>query len=181
MINFLESHLGELKYGWKSESSDIKVVLFKNQPQMHVSSYVTVGLSDSVLTLKKDKVIRQELIFSVKEEQESDSIPMSLISFADHIKDTGKGLLRGDCIGPGKPFIINSNMVGVYSSIPVFFEESFQINEGFTPPVIIIWLIPLLVNEIEFIRSNGWLAFEKLLENSSGLDFWNINRASFLF
>jgi hypothetical protein len=180
MIRHLESHLGKIYSGWQDNSDNkLQVVLFKNQPQFGISTYSTLGLSDFILDLKGEKKVRQEFIFSIYERYESPIIAQHLTSFSEGVIKTGKGLLRGEVIGPGKPFINGSQLVGLYASSPAFFEDSFHIYEGMNPPVVFVWLMPLLLNEIHFVRNNGWNEFETILETKD-CDFWDINRDSIL-
>lgn len=176
MIKHFEKYLGKISSGWVSEGSNVQAILFKNQPFKDVSTYSTLGLSKHVLKINQTKEVRQELLISVYEKYESKNIASSLITFAEHIIETKKSLLRGEVIGPGTPIINGSQFVGVYCSIPAFFEDEFSVNYELTPPVVVVWLIPLYNEEIEYVKSNGWENFETILENKEP-DFWDINRS----
>jgi hypothetical protein len=175
MIQHLERHLGEINFGWSDKATNLQVVLFKNQPTPAISTFSTLGLSNEILDIGDNKKVRQELIFSVYEKYESEQIVRLLINLAERLIETGRGLLRGEIIVPDSSFIDGTSIVGIYASIPVFFEESFHLNEEFNPPVVIVWLIPLLREEIDFLRRYGWNSFESELENRD-CDFWDINR-----
>jgi hypothetical protein len=180
MIQHFRSFLGNVSDVWKdNEGSHLEVLLFKDQPQPGISTYTTLNMSEDILSLKGEKKIRQELIFSVYEKFENEEIAQHLVSFAEEVVKSRKGLLKGQVIGPGRPFIVGTELVGLYPTAPVFFESGFHVNNNYHPPVVVVWLIPILINEIHFIQKKGWNEFEERLEKSQ-CDFWNVNRKSII-
>lgn len=83
-------------------------------------------MSSKIVNLSLGKQVRQELLFSVYEKYETEKIAASLISLAERIIKSEKGLLRGEVIGPMASFISETNLVGIYTCIPVFLRPTFK-------------------------------------------------------
>jgi hypothetical protein len=64
----------------------------------------------------------------------------------------------------------------IYSSIPVLFDDSLATYRGSDPPTVIVWLVPLVGAEPEFIRQAGWERFEDELERHGDTPFWDLDR-----
>ena len=179
LINHIEKHLGKIDKGWKlkHKQSPIQVVRFIDQPFEGMTTYMSLGLSKHPLNLKQGKDIHQELIFSAHEKYPSEQIASFLVTFAEYLLSRKKALLRGDVVGPSTPLIPGVPVNSVYSSIPVFFDDSFYVYKGHQLPTVFVWLIPLLEDECKFIKQDGWNSFEDMLE-SKNPDLLDLDRSS---
>lgn len=168
-IKFLESHLGEIEYGWNTDFEDktlpFQIVKYKRGPFAGTVSYSTLGLSNQDLASPiSNKIIRQELIFVSYANLGDKNIPGILQQVGLQAINNKIAYLRGDVIGPNGKLFEHSSLEALYSSIPVYFPESFQtFNEDGDVPTIQTWLFPITFNEVKYIKENGWDAFEDRL------------------
>jgi hypothetical protein len=174
IVQHLEGHLGKVARGW-GDAGKIQVVQFPDQPQKGVVTYATLGLSSTPLPMNQGRVVRQELLVSVNSSFESKSVASFLLTFAEYVRAQNRALLRGDVVGPSGPLIPGVRASAVYASLPVFFEDDFATYRESSPPTVLVWLIPLLPEDAEFVNTHGWEAFEDKLE-SAAVDFWDLNR-----
>ena len=173
------NHLGEVEeIYFDNQGSGLEVGLFKDQPQKSIITYSTINMSNNILETRAGKFIRHELIFSIYDVDQTEIIPQHIISFAESIIKSNKGLMRGEVVGPGIPFVPGSDKIGLYMTIPVFFEDSFFVDNDSVPPVVYVWMMPVTGEEIDFIQKNGWGKFEDILEGKSD-QFWDIKRKPF--
>jgi hypothetical protein len=157
---------------------NLHVVFFSDQPSIGLTTFSTIGLSNTILELRSGRQVRQELIFTVRSESyDTGDIASFLLTFSEELMKTGIALMRGEVVGPGDSIIPNVTCSGVYACGPVFFEKEFHVLTSTNPPTILVWLIPVLENEIKFIRQFGWDSFENELEKQN-VDFWNLDRES---
>jgi len=179
LYDHIEKTLGKITESWKltGEPGWIQVLFFKDNDLNDVNLYVTLGLSNAPLDIG-NRTVRQELIFGAHSSFSDEDMASFLLTFADHVKTSGKGLLRGESI-EGKPLIDGVKASGVYASIPVFWDDEFHVFNGSTPATVFVWLMPIMKSEALFISKNGWNAFEDRLENAH-CDFWDLNRADIL-
>jgi hypothetical protein len=181
LIEHLECYLGEISDGWKDSSPDnpIQVVTFRDQPYADINTYLTLGLGNQALNMSIGKPIRQELVFAAYKNFTSEQVASFLSTFANSIVSSGRGLLRGDVIGPSGPIILGSLLNSVYSAIPMIFPERFFVFEGTVPETIFPWVIPIHEDEANYIRANGWIKFEELLEQENP-ELWDLSRKSII-
>lgn len=183
LIEHIESNLGVIKNSWKLnlENTNLQVVKFLNKPFEDLVTYCTVGLSNFDLKINNVKTIKQELIFTVPKDQlyyNDEDVASFILTFAKHIIETQKALLRGEIVGPGNILFRNTKSNSIYCSIPVFYEDDFHVYKGSSPETIFVWLIPLLKNDALFIKQNGWNAFEDILENIEDISiFWDLEKS----
>ena len=177
LINHIERYLGPIDEGWQltESSSKIRTAAFPQQPTESAITYATLGLSDEILPMSSERDVRQELVFSADESFPRAAISSFLLTFADYILSGRRALLRGDVVGPSEPIIPGISLNAVYASIPVIFGNGFATYNGTTPPTVLVWLIPLHGVEGEFVKRNGWNAFEDLLE-AKDPDLLDLNR-----
>lgn len=119
----LESHLGLIDTGWKSETG-LQVARFRNQPQAGASTFVTMGLSRHTLRMPKTREVRQELIFAAHDTFEAPSVASFLLTFGETIVSRHEALLRGEVVGPSNPIIPGVAVRAIYAAIPVIFADS---------------------------------------------------------
>jgi hypothetical protein len=59
---------------------------------------------------------------------------------------------RGTVIGPRGQFFDESPMEALYCAQPSYFDESLCRFEGFSEPLVFIWLVPITPTEAKFVR-----------------------------
>ncbi|WP_080712499.1 suppressor of fused domain protein [Pseudomonas brassicacearum] len=179
LISHIENTLGLLEQGWsfREGSNPVQVVRVRNQPFDGVVTYVTLGLSDFLLSMPQEREIRQELVFTTYETFSAEAIASFMLSFCDYILACNKALLRGDVVGPSAPLIPGVAVNSVYASIPVVFDEVFSVYKKSSPHTVMVWLIPLLKEEADFVKAIGWSEFEDVLERANP-DLMELNRES---
>ncbi|AXO87792.1 suppressor of fused domain protein [Pseudomonas parafulva] len=179
LISHMESTLGQIEQGWsyKDGASPVKIVRFRDKPFDGVMTYVTLGLSDFLLSMPQGREVRQELVFTTYETFSAEAVSSFMLSFCDYILAHKQALLRGDVVGPSVSLISGVAVNSVYASIPVIFDEDFSIYRDSSPHTVMVWLIPLLQEEANFVKFNGWSQFEDLLERENP-DLMELNRDS---
>ena len=175
LVEHLETHLGRIAGGW-GDAADIQIVQFPDQPQRSVVTYSTLGLSSALLPIGQGRTVRQELLVSVNASFDSESVASFLVTFAEYVRGQGRALLRGDVVGPSEPLVPGVRARAVYAAMPVFFDDDFATYRGSSPPTVIVWLVPLPLEDAKYVRTQGWESFEDKLE-AACVDFWDLNRA----
>jgi len=172
-----ERHLGKIDRGWSDEkiTHGIQVVSFKDQPQPGVTTFATLGLSRHALALSGTRQIRQELLVSANRMFPEAAVAAFVLSLAEHVIERGRGLLRGEVIGPSTPVIAGSTVTAVYVTNPSPFEKSLSefVSE---PPTVFAYLIPITGAEASLVRDHGWRWFEDQLERQDP-DIWDLSRS----
>ncbi|EPD53269.1 hypothetical protein HMPREF1210_01000 [Paenisporosarcina sp. HGH0030] len=169
-IEFLEDNLGEILYGFgdDAESAELpfQIVKFSKGPFQKTTTYSTLGLSNHILASPENEMeIRQELIMVSYSEFGDEGIPGILHQVGMSILKDHSALLRGDVIGPYGSLFDDSNLEALYSSIPVYFHDSFHSYDIDTnSSILMTWLIPITSQEAGFISKQGWDSFEDILE-----------------
>jgi len=179
IIEHLEMFLGNISQGWNENRSDNKamVVCFHNKPFDKVDTFLTLGLSNHILSLSNKKNVRQELIFSCCCENSSKIIVSSLMFMCDFIIINHRALLRGQVIRLQDEVIDKLGFEALYCTIPTFMEDDFITFKYSDPKTVIVWLIPIYKNEAKFIYTYGWDKFEDILEESDP-DLFSLDRES---
>lgn len=166
----MESHLGEIEYGWNKDAENnilpFQVVKYTKGPFSGTVTYSTLGLSGQTLVSPvSNKPIRQELIFVSYATFGDKNIPAILQQVCLEAINNKRAYLRGDIIGPYGPMFEHSSLEALYSSIPVYFPETFYTFEvDGDLPIVQTWLFPITFNEAKLIEENGWDEFENRLE-----------------
>ncbi|MDR1063952.1 MAG: DUF2185 domain-containing protein [Azoarcus sp.] len=180
IVDHLEKYLGRAESCWSNdEFKQAKIIQFKQRPCDGAITYATLGMSQTILPLSDNKYVRHELLFAAYEHYPSRDIATFLLSFSEFVLSKDQALWRGDVIGPSTPIIDGIAMNSVYSNIPVIFDKNlstFYESESI-PPVVLIWVLPILQQEAEFIKLNGWGKFEDILETRNP-DLLDLNRSS---
>jgi hypothetical protein len=77
--------------------------------------------------MPQGRKIRQELVFTANENFSARQIASFMLTFSNYVLARNQALLRGDIIGPSEPLISDVAVNSVYASIPVLFDESFNV------------------------------------------------------
>jgi Suppressor of fused protein (SUFU) len=175
----IEKYLGNIEYGWSlaNEAAGFQIVKVSNQPAPAVTTYSTLGMSRTKLIMPKNRVVRQELIFSAFEGYNSPKIASFLLNFGDSVLRSGRALLRGDVLGPYSSLTQGAHVNFIYCTVPVMFDSRLATMVDSDPATVFVWLMPITDREAQFVKSNGWSKFEDILETSSP-NFWDLDRPS---
>lgn len=177
LVAHVEAYLGEMAGGFGDIAGHdpIQVAVFVDQPFKGVVTYVTLGMSNSVLKMPRNRSVRMELVFAADKSCPGDEIASFLRSFAHSIIARGEAILRGQVIGPSSPIIPEYSLNSVYVSTPNVYPKGFATYTGTEPPVVFAWLIPVYESEARYITINGWSKFEDILEEKDP-DLWSLER-----
>lgn len=173
----VESHLGLIEKGWKDETSshNFRIVSFRHQPVKEARTYLSLGMSDHALKMGDSRTVRQEFLFSEKDNFDPEKTVSFLMSLCESIIERRSGVLRGEVISLHSELSEKVGFDGVYCSIPILFEDDFRSYDRDALPVVIVWAVPIFQDEINFIHVNGWEPFEDLLERINP-DLLSLNR-----
>lgn len=175
LIGHIESHLGEMDGGWQGSKS-IQVLRFSSKPGQGRATYVTLGLSKEVVTSGgAEPPFRQEVLISVHDRFDAQKVTAFLLSFAEYLETTKRGLVHGMAIGPSAPLIEGVSASAVYASTPVFFEEEFEVHTGSFPPTVFVSLLALHRDDVTYIQAHGSEAFDDRL-SANIVDLFDLNR-----
>lgn len=166
VIDHAEKYLGKISRGWKDTSvpKGLRIVSFRDCPGKTVTTFLSLGMSDHILSLSETKKVRQELIFSVYSTADSDLVVSFLLSLCEAILDRTKAVRRGEVIPLSRELARAIKFQAIYCAIPVFFDDDFSTYDESSPATVIVWALPIYQIEIDYIKSNGWESFEDLLE-----------------
>ena len=177
LIGHIERNLGTIIGSWKLPEEDgLQVLKFQHRPFEGVDTYCSLGMSNNVLTLNNGRDIRQEFIFSVDSKKyKEEEVASFLLTCCQGIKRSGVGVLRGELIGPGESVIPDVKSNSLYCSIPVFFQDSFNVYHSDSDSVVFVWLLPLTNSDFNYVNNSGWNDFEDKLEEVDLDMFWDLD------
>jgi hypothetical protein len=148
---------------------------FEKGPEPGMRVFVTGGLSAVPLEQKNKGTIAQELLFACRGEHERDIVGL-LDVIAEQIASRGTALERGEVLGPAGPIIDKSILTSLVSTLPVFLPDSAVFYPE-TPPILLVWLLPLSSKEAELARKLGPERFESLLDKmAETVDLYDLHR-----
>lgn len=169
LIDHLEAHIGSIDCGW-SVSADGDPMGFQvvklSVPDLRRVAYSTLGVSRIPLESKVSaKRIRQELMILAPEEFGDQNIPAVLQNIAAEAIGLERAYLRGEVIGPRGNLFDGLPFTAFYVTVPIYLPDSFQsFQDDSDRSVVIAWLVPIMDSEARFVATQGWEAFEELLE-----------------
>lgn len=163
-IDYLEKTLGGLEMGWY-DGDPVKVVKFSDGPFDGAVTFMSLGLSNTELgsygTVKK---YRQEVVLVARRDFGERNISRILSQITTWLLDHTMALLRGDVLGPNGVMFEGTHMEAFYVSQPAYHPEHFYTyDDGLALPIIHVMLVPITAKEAEFVRLQGWSAFEDML------------------
>lgn len=85
--------------------------------------------------------------------------------------------MRGEVVGPSTPLIPDVAANALSASLPAIYPDELACYRGAKPPTVLVWLVPLVGQECETVRRNGWSNFEKLLKKGDP-DLLDLGRPS---
>jgi hypothetical protein len=149
------------------------VVRFDRAPLRGATTFATEGLSHRQLRQADGSLIRHELLVSVRDDQR-DSVDVLLAIVGQEVIDSGEALRRGDVIGPRGALVPGYKAEAFYCARPAYFPPEFEEIHG-VPPTALVWLVPILHDEHQFLIEKGWPALEAAFEESDP-DLMDLNR-----
>lgn len=173
----IEKHIGRISSSWKLNNAEenIQIVKFLNTPTKSVSTFITLGVSNHILTMPSGATCRQEFLFSAYDKFDPESIAMMMILFSNQIISSHKAVLRGEITNLNQPISADINMKYLYTSIPYIFPEEFDQLLSVKPAVMFPLLIPLHEEEAQFVSEFGRQNFEKLIDEKE-MDLFDLAR-----
>lgn len=166
IIGHIETHLGEMIGGWTDIARHgIGVSLFKKRVRNEEYSVtVTVGLSNHILHQSSGKNLRQELMIVTTDDMRryGERIAELLAMLCDEIIDRHAAVSIWDVLHSFSEVIPGSPIRSVFARPADVFPEEFAIIDT-DPPTVFVWLVPILSEEYEFIKTIGREEFDKLI------------------
>jgi hypothetical protein len=176
-LDFIEYHWGLIDGSWRlKDKHGVQVLRFKNTPLPNLYTYMTLGVSNSVLELE-NKLMRQEYLI-VSNSQKEDEIVSFLFSFSEMIINQNRAVKRGEIFDPLNDWFSIPEIKGIYSCYPILISEEQGVYVKHTPKTTFVQLIPILKEDIELIKSYKGINFENVLIEDN-MNFWNFKRDSF--
>lgn len=177
IIEHAEKFLGKISYGWRDQwSTDgLQVVCFKNSPYDEVDTFLTIGLSNHELRIYDTKNVRHELILPISGLDTPEKIVSLMFFMSEHILSNHNALLRGQVVVLPINIADKIGFKALYCAMPVFLDDDFATFNKMSSPVVIVWLIPIYSNELDYVAKNGWSKFEDLLQHESP-DLFSLKR-----
>lgn len=183
IFNLLHQAIGMtpkvLKYYADGNSADIDIYLGVDRPDVEITTYSTIGLSDYPIGLstQEGKTIRVEFISMCKSESEYYGNILASCAF-NIINDNytcKPGIVYPNII---TKYYNNSVMKHMYFTSPFSWPTLQKIEDD---DKVVLWLlaIPISDEEFDYLHENGIERFEELLE-SHDIKYYDINRQSIL-
>lgn len=169
LINHCETHLGAILSGWTRDAAGgelpFQVVMFEKSPIPGVRVVCTLGLSDVSLRVGSSgtRRLRQELTAMFRDDEGPRNFPGILQQLASEAIDKDTAYAPGDVIGPRGELRSGATVSAIYTALPVYLPDSFQVCRLTPEPVVFAWMVPITDAEAAFIRSCGRSAFEAAL------------------
>jgi hypothetical protein len=167
LITHLESFLGEIGGGTRGDDSTpsgLQVVWFgPNSPFTGVTTIMTLGLSQYHLNQPGDKGLHQELLMHLPTADQPGNAAGLLFQVAGELIARGRGLLRGEVVGPRGRLFDRGQMTALYAATPVYLPDNFAVCDTAAGKAVMAWLVPITGAEADYVRTHGWTAFEAAL------------------
>ncbi len=171
LITHLEHFLGPISGGWSRSllGATFQVALFESLPIARCSACTTLGMSQQPLAGgARGRAIHQELMMMLRPGKSIERLPALLAEVANEALASGKAILRGEVLGPRDPIWNGSRLVALYATSPVYLPKEFAVCElADEVQCVLVWLVPITLEEVEYVKVHGWLAFEAVLENTN--------------
>lgn len=166
-----EDHLGSIVSGWSVDSVGTRlpfqIALFERSPLLGVRVLCTLGLSNVPLRVGHGtRKVRQELVAMFKEADGPGNFPGILQQLGMEALEKDAAYLPGDVIGPRGELRPGATVSALYTAVPVYVPDSFQVCRSTPEPVVFAWMVPITRAEATFARTRGRDAFEDALESN---------------
>jgi hypothetical protein len=162
----LESFLGPIESGVRGDESTpagVQVVRFRaDSPFTGVTTWATLGLSNHHLSQSSGRGLHQELLMHLTNARQPTDPAGVLFQLAGELIQRGRGLGRGEVIGPRGKLFADTEMTALVAASPGYLPDSFAICETPATPVVMTLLVPLTEQEARFAVERGWRALEAI-------------------
>lgn len=177
ILEHLSFHLGREISITKYPDLGIFIATYSSQPCEGATTFVTIGLSKHVLTTRSGGKVAEELIFSCWDQFLAQDPKMLLGFICAELLRTHRAIERGQTFGTLNDLWPLPTKEALYCTWPLYFSES--IEKLVTPKLTInfLQLFPISKMEAMTISSEGWEAFENLLERYEP-ELLDLNRPS---
>ncbi|MEU0831560.1 suppressor of fused domain protein [Streptomyces sp. NPDC005969] len=182
LIDHLESRLGQLVGAWSvrdgAPEGAAQVGYFTGGNFGGVQSYATITLHQTHLVSPDGDPQHLELLGCGRPVagDEYGPFPGVLEWMAERLASTGRAVLRGEVVPLPMPLTPGGSMTALYAAMPVYFDDDFfsvTLENG--THVSVVWLVPIYGAEADYVKKNGWSAFEAELTKQDP-DLFDLNR-----
>jgi antitoxin YqcF len=173
----LETVLGPIQFGWANPESsiDVQVVRFVNSPREHITSYATLGLSKYPLRQTSGKVIRQELLTSCEGSKFESVIVNALCDVVEQTVTNSSPLKLGQIVASPRLVARGATPSAFFCTQPTPFSSELTEFEQGELPLVFVYLIAVLPDEVRQLSERGWSWFEEQLE-AQDPNIWDLSR-----
>jgi hypothetical protein len=167
LYTHVERHLGPRERSWTTLADGtalpFEICLVADRPMRGATTFVTLGMSEAVLSFPSGRPTRQELVFSTYSHHQPSEVPQLLAGLGLEARQSQRALARGEVIGPGGALFPETSMEALYCSLPSYLPDEFWGMYDTDPGTLFMWLIPIHASEAAYVREKGWSSFEDLL------------------
>ena len=146
-----------------------------NRPFAGVTTIATLGLSRHHLAPLNGKSLHQELLMHLPMADQPRNAAGLLFQVAADLIARGRGLLRGEVVGPRGPLFGSGPMTALYAAAPGYLPAGFDTCDTGTGTVVMTLLVPITDAEADYVHARGWSAFEEALA-AEGPDLADLSR-----
>ena len=184
LIKHCEDCLGPIVSGWSKDATGaplpFQVALFERSPLPGVRVLSTLGLSNVPLRVGQGtRRLRQELVAMFRDPDGPRNLPGLLQQLGTEALRKDAAYALGDVVGPRGELRLGANVSALYTALPVYLPDSFQVCRSTPDPVVFAWMVPITDAEAVFATTRGRDAFEAALE-SAAPDLLDVSRKSIL-
>ena len=122
-----------------------------------------------------------EFLLCVHRAELCDRHVRALVYAAESVVRSGVALVRGEVIDVGEAIVPGQPAHHLYCAYPVLFPEElweYGGGEGAGPSTILVWVLPILPSEADYVAAEGWERFEAVLKASRQVDLAGVSRAA---
>ncbi|WP_433078770.1 suppressor of fused domain protein [Dactylosporangium sp. CA-052675] len=181
LVEHLERFLGPIEGGTHGDHSTpdgVQVITFgADAPFTGVTTWATLGLSNHHLHQQGGDGLHQELMMHLPNARQPANAAGVLFQVARELIERGRGLARGELIGPRGQLFAEAEMTALVATSPVYLPDSFAVCNTPTTRVVLTWLVPLTEAEARFAHVHGWRTLEDIFV-AQDPDLTDFNRAS---
>jgi Suppressor of fused protein (SUFU) len=165
LVEHLERFLGPIEGGAGADDAiqpRVNAVRFApDVPFTGVTTWTTLGLSNHHLQ-QPSGGLHQELVMHVPTAPQPANVAAVLLQVAGELIARGRGLARGEVLGPRGPLFADTGLTGLVATSPAYLPDGFAVCDTPAVPVVLTWLVPLTTDEARFAHAHGWRALEKI-------------------
>ena len=167
LVVHLESYLGPIAAGSGGDErtpEGVQVLRYgPDRPFEGALTLTTLGLSNHHLDQPGGTGLHQELVLHLPATDPPRNAAAVLFQVAGQLVLSGRGMLRGEVLGPHGPVFGTGAVTALYAAAPGYVPEGFGVCRMPGRTVVLTWLVPITAGEAAFVAARGWQAFEKAL------------------